>query len=293
LELWAELLSIVAPVYICAGLGYVWVRSGRSFPTRDVTELIMLVGAPCLAFSRLIEVHVSIEAMAQMFAATVAALAAFLVIGLVVLRVARLPLRTYLPPLTFGNTGNMGLPVCLLAFGEAGLALGVCYYAVTASAMFSVGVAVSSGRLSLRELARTPLILAVALAIVVIVAGVHVPDWIRNTTGLLGDIAIPLMQITLGVSLAGLRPRGLGRSSALGAFRILMGLGVGFALAELLALEGIVRSVFIIDCAMPAAVFNYLLAERYGQRPEEVASVVMLSTLIAFGSLPLILALVL
>jgi predicted permease len=293
LELWVELFSIVSPVYICAGLGFAWVRSGRSFPTQEVTELIMLVGAPCLAFSKLVALEVSVGAMAQMFAATLAALVTFLVLGVLVLWIARLPFRPYLGALVFGNTGNMGLPVCLFAFGEPGLALGVCYYAATAAGQFSVGVVVSSGRLSLRELARTPLILAVALAIAVIAAGVRVPAWLQNTTGILGDLTIPLMQITLGVSLAGLRPRGLGRSFGLGSARILMGLAVGLVLAELLALEGIVRGVFIVDCAMPAAVFNYLIAQRYDQRPDEVASVVMISTLLSFGSLPLILALAL
>jgi predicted permease len=292
-ELWIELFAIVSPVYICAGLGFAWVRSGRSFPTREVTELIMLVGAPCLAFSKLVSLQVSVEAMAQMFGATFAALVTFLVLSLLVLRVFRLPVRPYLGSLVFGNAGNMGLPVCLLAFGEAGLALAVCFYAANASVMFSGGVVISSGRLSLRELARTPLILAVAIAIAVVAAGVRVPEWLQNTTDLLGDFTIPLMQIALGVSLAELRPSSLGRSLGLGSFRIAMGLGVGLALVELMSLEGLVRSVVIVECAMPAAVFNYLIAQRYAQRPDEVASVVMVSTLLAFGSLPLILALAL
>ena len=289
--LWIELFAVVLPVYICAGLGFVWVRSGRSFPTREITELIMLVGAPCLAFSKLVSLQVSVEAMAQMFGAVFAALGTFLALSLLVLRVFGLPIRPYLGPLMFGNAGNMGLPVCYLAFGEAGLALAVCFYAANASVMFSGGVVIASGRLSWRELARTPLILAVVLAIAVVATGVRVPDWLQNTTDLLGDFTIPLMQIALGVSLAGLRPRGLGRSLGLGAFRIVMGLAVGLTLAELMSLEGLVRSVVIVECAMPAAVFNYLIAQRYEQRPEEVASVVMVSTLLAFGTLPLILAL--
>ena len=293
MNLLVELFSIVAPLYVCAGIGFGWVKSGRVFPTSQITELIMGIGAPCLVFSRLVELSVPAEAMARLFGAALLAVGACLALGALALRLARLPLSAFLPAVTFGNTGNMGLPVALFAFGEPGLALAVCYFAATASCQFSIGVAISSGRLSLRELSRTPLILAVALAAIVIATRVSVPEWIARTTGILGDFTIPLMQITLGASLATLRARGLSRSLALGALRMGMGLSVGFALAELLALEGIARSVLIVNGAMPAAVFNYLIAQRYGRRPEEVASVVMLSTLLAFGTLPLLLALVL
>ena len=69
-----------------------------------------------------------------------------------------------------------------------------------------------------------------------------------------------------------------------------MGVAVGIGLAELFRFEGIIRGVVILECAMPAAVFNYLFAERYGRAPDQIASVVVVSTLIAILVLPVLLA---
>lgn len=288
----AELGAIVAPVYLTVGLGFAWVRMGQPFPRDAIARLIMQIGAPCLAFSHLVATRVSPEAMASMLGATLTALLSFLLVGAAILRALRLPLAPYLGSLSFGNTGNMGMPICLLAFGEEGLSLAVCFFAATAAAHFSIGILISSGRIGAGDLLRTPLLLAVLAAAAVIALGLPVPGWFLRTTTLLGDSAIPLMQLALGASLATLHVQGLGRPAALGALRLGLGVAVGFGLASLLGLEGIARGVFILDCAMPPAVLNYLLAERYGQRPEEVASLVMSSTLLAFGTLPVLLAVV-
>jgi predicted permease len=284
-----DLFAIIAPVFLCTALGWGWVRAGRAYDRELVTILIADIGAPCLVFSRLVALEVEGEAMTQMAVATVISVASFAVIGIVILRMMRLSLNTYLCPLVFGNQGNMGLPVCLFAFGEQGLALAIAYFSVTATLQFTAGIAIWSGRLSLRELARTPLIYAAILAVVVLVSGAKVPEWIWNTADILGGFAIPLMLVTLGASLAELRVVRIGRSVLLAACRLLLGFGVGVALAALFEMQGVARGVLILQCSMPAAVFNYLFAQRYARAPEEVASIVVLSTLMAFALLPLLL----
>jgi len=284
-----DLFAIIAPVFLCTALGWGWVRAGRTYDRELITILITDIGAPCLVFSRLVAMEVELEAMSKMAMAAGLAVASFAVVSIAILRLARLPLNTFLCPLIFGNQGNMGLPVCLFAFGEEGLALAIAYFSVTATLQFTAGISIWSGRLSLRELARTPLIYAVALAVAVLSSGVTVPAWIWNTTEILGGFAIPLMLVTLGVSLAELQVARIGRSVALAFCRLGIGFGVGVALAALLELSGVARGVLVLQCSMPAAVFNYLFAQRYARAPEEVASIVVLSTLLAFAGLPLLL----
>jgi hypothetical protein len=187
----------------------------------------------------------------------------------------------------------MGLPVCLFAFGSEGLALGACFFATTAIAHFTVGQWLWSGRVSLTLIFRTPLAYAACAASWVLTAGLTVPDWVLETTRLLGSFTIPLMQFTLGVSLARFASGRLSRGLSLTALRLGMGLLVGVGLSMLLDLRGVMRGVFILDCAMPVAVFNYMLAERYQRDPVDVAGLVVLSTLVSLVSLPLILASVL
>jgi hypothetical protein len=285
-----ELLSIVLPVYVCAGLGYSWVRAGRRYDTALITDLITNVGAPCLVFSSLVGIEVEGSAMLQMAGATLLALASFAAIASAILRLAGLPLTSFLAPMTFPNAGNMGLPICLFAFGDEGLALAVCFFATTALTHFTLGQWIWSGRVSATQLLRTPLAYSVALAAVVVASGVSVPEWTLRATTLLGGFTIPLMQFTLGVSLAELQVARIPRSLALAFLRLGMGAAVGVGLAWLLGVEGAMRGVLILQCSMPVAVFNYLLAERHGRTPADVASVVILSTIASFVTLPLLLA---
>jgi predicted permease len=285
-----ELLSIVAPIYITVGLGYGWARSGRRYDTELITELIMTVGAPCLVFSSLVRLEMAPSALAEMAGATLVALACFAAVAGLILRIARLPLTSFVAPMAFANTGNMGLPVCLFAFGQEGLALGVCVYATCAISQYTLGLWLWSGEVSLRQLARTPLAYGALFSVLAVASGVSVPEWIQQTTTLLGDFTIPLMQFTLGVTLGRLRLGRAPRIFALSGLRIGMGFALGIALSGLLGFEGVTRGVFILQCSMPVAVLNYLLAEKYNRSPADVASLVLLSTLMSLVALPLILA---
>jgi hypothetical protein len=206
------------------------------------------------------------------------------------LRVTGQSTATFLAPLTFGNTGNMGIPICYFAFGEAGLALAVCFFAVTAFLQFTVGHLMWSGALSLRELTRMPLVWASVLAMGVVATGVEVPEVVLRTTRLMGAFTIPIMQFTLGVSLARLELTRVGANAVLAASKIGLGAAVGFAVAWLLGLEGVTAGVVVLDCAMPVAVFNYMFASRFDRSPSDVASVIVLSTLLSLATIPLLLS---
>ena len=287
------LVAALAPIFVCAGLGFGWSRSGRGYDTDLVTSLIFNFGTPCLVFSTLTGLDISLAGFARMAGAAALALVCFSVIGALVLRAARLPFHTYLPALTFGNSGNMGLSVCLFAFGEPGLALAIAYFSVGSISNFTFGLWMSSGSMSPLALARTPMIYAVAISVVVMSVGIEVPAWLANTTRLIGGLTIPLMLITLGVTLAGLRVTAMWRTVALSVLRLAMGFSVGYGLAGALGFDGVARGVLIVQCAMPVAVFNFLFAQRYDRTPSEVAGMVLVSTLIAFVMLPFVLALLL
>ena len=286
----AELLSIVAPVYLCIGVGFVWRRLGRPVDNNLLADLIMNVGAPCLIFSNLVGQDVDAGSVGMLVLAALLAHASFAVVGLFALKLLRIPTRTFLAPIIFPNTGNMGLPILLYAFGEEGLALGVVFFTISATTNFTIGLGLWSGHSSLRQLYRTPLVYGTLFAIAAVWLDLPVPSWLMRTTGSLGNITIPLMQFALGVSLAELKLKSLTRTPIVAVLRFAIGLGVGVGLAAALGLEGTVRGVFIIDCAMPVAVINYLFAARYNRSPQEVASVVVLSTTLTFVTLPLLLA---
>ena len=288
-----QLLSIIAPVFFGVVFGYVWARLDKPFDSEFVTSLVFNLGTPLLVFSTLTKLNTDPEAFKDLALVMVVALVSFYVISVIILKLARLNHKTYLSAVMIPNSGNIGLSLCFLAFGEPGLAFGIIVYTIVSLTQFTVGVAISSGTFSPRELYKNPLIYAVLAALLVMLTKYQLPDWIVSTTYIYGQFAIPLMLIMLGVSLAKLKITSFPRSFALSLVRFAMGLSVGLLVSNLFGLEGVVRGVVVLQCAMPAAVFNYALAMRYKNSPEEVAGLVVTSTLFAFVTLPFLLAFVL
>jgi len=285
----ADIFSIVAPVLICAAIGYVWARLGREYDVSLITLLITNVGAPCLVFHSLANLTVSVSAIGTMMLASVLAIVSCAVIGALGLRLAGLRIKTFLPAVIFPNTGNMGLPLCFLAFGEQGLGLAVGVFVVHAVAMFTVGATLTSGDMSLRAVVRMPLLYSVIVAVVFLCLDSQPPVWVNNVTNLLAGMTIPLMLITLGVSLARLQVRRIGPSIGVALVRLCLGFAMGTVLSYALGLQEVMRGVLIIELAMPVAVFTYLFAQRYNEAPEEIAGAVIISTVLSFVMLPTLL----
>lgn len=288
-----ELFAVIAPILICAGLGYGWARWGIDYPVDFVTRIVMNIGAPCLIIASFSRADIEIGKMAEMAAATVVILLIMLLIGVVLIRLMKLQIGTFLPSLLFPNIGNMGLPLCLFAFGETGLALGLTVFLVIFTLQMSLGIALVAGRGNMFGLLKQPVLWATAVALLLVVTGYELPAWLDNTTGLLGGLTIPLMLITLGVSLAQLKVAEWKHSLLFSLLRVLGGFALAVLVAGLFGLQDTDRGVLILQSSMPVAVFNYLLALRYQRDPGEVAGMVVLSTLLAFLLLPIIVSYVL
>jgi predicted permease len=187
----------------------------------------------------------------------------------------------------------MGLPLCLFAFGDDGLALGLTIFLVIFTLQMSLGIVMVAGRGNLRGLVRQPVLWATAIAVLLVSTGSSLPAWLDNTTSILGGATIPLMLITLGVSLAELKVAEWKNSVLFSLVRVLGGFGLAVLVAGLFGLDGVERGVLILQSSMPVAVFNYLLALRFEREPGEVAGMVVLSTLLAFVLLPFIVSFVL
>jgi len=288
-----QLFAVIAPIIICAGLGYGWARKGIDYPVEFVTRLVMNIGAPCLILASFNKAGIDIGKMAEVSAATAVILLIMMVLGFGLIRLMRLKVSTFLPSLLFPNIGNMGLPLCLFAFGETGLALGLTVFLLIFTLQMSLGIALAAGSANLGGLIKQPVLWATGVAVLLVVTGRSLPVWLDNTTSILGGATIPLMLITLGVSLAQLRVAEWKHSLLFSLVRVLGGFGLAVAVAGLFGLEGVDRGVLILQSSMPVAVFNYLLALRYQREPGEVAGMVVLSTLLAFALLPLIVSYVL
>ena len=288
-----QLFSIIAPVFFIAAAGFAWARLGYEYNTAIITRLLTNLTTPCLVFSRMTGLDFPLSQFGEIAFITLAATLVWATVGYVSLSATGIPRDSGLPPILFPNCGNMGLAICLFAFGDEGLGMGLCFFVTTATLQFTISPWLASGHFSLVAMLREPIIYATLLAVAVMALKLEVPVWLSNTTTLLGNVSIPMMLITLGVSLAGYGITNFRNSLIVSILRLGVGFGSGMLLVWLFDIDGMMRGVVLVMCSMPAAVFNYLFAQRYGKNGEEVAGTVILSTAMAFVLLPFLMMFVL
>ncbi len=285
-----QVAQIVAPVFLLAAIGYGWTRAGWNYDVEFVTRLAMTLSIPCLIFMALVRSEVDPAVLRDTVLATVAAYVLVGVLVWAIVALARLDIRTFWAPVTFGNTGNLGLPVALFAFGQAGFDFAVVIFAVMAILSFTFGIWVVTGGGSPAQAFREPLVLATLLGSAFLLMGWSVPAWTAATLDLTGQIAIPLMLITLGVAISRLQPRALGRAVWLSLVKLVVCTGTGFGVGLWFDLPPLARAVLTLQLATPVAVTSYMLAAKYEADADQVAGLVVVSTLVCVIAIPVLLA---
>lgn len=287
--MYAQLVPIIAPVLLCTLVGVGWALLRLPMDREFMTRLIMNVGTPCLILQGIAGLPAGDDGFLRMVLLGAVVHAGCGLIGFLATRLLGGPERSYVPIVIFGNSTNMGLPLCLFAFGQEGLGLGVGYVLVGSVGQFVLGPLVQ-GRVSpWRTLAQTPVIYAALLGVALLLTGTRLPLWAANTAGLLGGLAIPLMLLALGQALATLDVSNLRVATALAAGRLGCGFLLALGLVTLLDLDGTLRGVLLIQSSMPVAVFSYLFAARYERHPEDAAGAILVSTVASFLTLPALL----
>lgn len=260
---------------------------------RAATALNMDVFVPALVFSALASKDVDLGAYGLL---AVAGVVLVLGSGLVAWPIARLSgisVRTFVPPMMFVNSGNMGIPLLVLAFGEQAMPAAVVLFLIENVLHFSVGTRMLDRRADILGVLRTPVMLACIAGLAVNLSGVALSELITRPVDMLGQVSIPLMLFTLGVRLVDVNLADW-RVGLLGAFvRPIIGALLAWAIALVLALPPEQASILIVFAALPPAVLNAIFAERYDQEPERVASIVLLGNAAALITLPAVLLLVL
>lgn len=284
-----QVAATVAPVFLLALVGMAWRRAGWAYDVTFVTRLSMTFSVPCLIFMAMVRTHVEPSLLRD---TVIAALASYVLIGLLVwglVRVLRLDMASFWAPLTFGNTGNIGLPIALFAFGQPGFDLAVVIFAVMAIVSFTFGVWVVAGGGNPVTAVREPLVWGTVAGAIFLGLGWSVPAWVARSLDLAGQIAIPMMLLTLGVAIAGLRPKAIGRAVWLSIAKFVLCVGIALAVGLLLGLPRQALGVLLLQIASPVPVTAYMLAVKYGAGPDAVAGLVVVSTALSVVVLPLLL----
>ncbi len=284
-----NVLEIVAPVFFLAAVGYIWVKFGFEYRVEFVTQFATTLAVPCLVFTALMKTEFQPYYFSNLLLAAIIGYSILGIIALIFVKIFNLGVRTYLMPLISGNTGNLGLPLCLFAFGDAGFGYAIIVFAVTSILAFTFGIWVVSGGGSPKQILKEPLVASTIFGLIFMWQGWETPTFLTNSLELIGQMAIPLMLITLGVAVARLKISDVKKSFFISGCKIFFGIVAAVLASLLFDLPEEAISVLIIQLSMPIAVTSYLLAEKYGADANAVAGLVVVSTLITVAISPILL----
>lgn len=285
-------LAPVIPVFLLIGAGFVFAH-WKKINLTSVTEIIVYLGTPSLVCSSL--------AGKPLFANDIAVLSAgilliFAIVGFFIrlyFFVSGFSSRGFALPTLFMNAGNMGIPLALFAFGQAGLQRATLMFVIITFLQYSLGIYILNGHGNWTEIFRLPLIYAALAGLSVNLAQISLPEVLLRPIIMLGQATIPIMLISLGYRLHEVESLQWGH--ALGG--ALVRIGGGFAAANLavhlIGAEGVNRQVLLLYGALPAAVVNFVLTEKYRQDPALAASIVVISTFISIFTIPIVFWLIL
>lgn len=284
-----RILGIILPIFAIALIGFFYTRATKP-NLSGANRLSVDLALPALIFTSL---SAKDFAFGQSGLLLVASTLLIFVSGLLawpLARIAGADKKGFLPCVMFGNVGPIGIPLTVLAFGEDGLVPAVLLLVLSNILHFTVGVWIMSGKADLKSVLLSPLVWATLLGLAFSAFRFQLPEWIDVTLTMIGNILIPMMLLSLGARLAEAEATQW-RAGIVGAIATpIVRLIVAAILLQFLPLSDLQRGAFVLFAALPPAVFNYLLADRFGREPERVASIVMAGHLASAVVLPLALA---
>ncbi|MBT89325.1 MAG: hypothetical protein CMN79_02375 [Spirochaetales bacterium] len=288
MELWLRVFEVILPVMLVVLTGYLFGRITK-VNLKSINLFIMYISTPCLIFASLTEGRVTFNDTSTIVLVGSILVLISILLSFSIIKATKRDLSVYLNPIVFPNTANLGLPIVLFAFGGRAFDYAIMFTTVIFFLQCTIGIFVINGATKIKEVLKSPLVYAVILPILLNKTGIEIDTGINSSIKLLGTTCIPLMMFSLGHKLSETKILDFKEDLAVGALRITLGVVLSLSICKLLNIDNFLAQVMIVQYSMPAAVFNFILADRYNKSPEKVASIVFASTIISIPVIPIIL----
>lgn len=298
-QLAAVFLDVLVPVFILVGLGY-WAGPRLGLEARTLSRYAYYILTPVFVFSVLSRTQIELELAGRMIGFISAVYAGSIILAFLIARVTRRSAEmtaAYVMIAAFGNVGNFGLPIVQFATGPASLGPATVYFLANLVTAFVVCIAAANARRGFNlamvgQVFKTPALWALPPALLINVLGIELPKVITRPLGLLEGALIPTMLIVLGAQLAAAGIPRINRDMlTAGGIRLLSGPLFGFALIGVFGLNGLERSVGLLQASMPTAVLVSIIAMENDLLPEFVTATVLFSNIVSIFTLAFVLIL--
>ena len=291
MEIYIKLFEVLFPVFFVVGIGYYLGKNNPKIDTSFITSFAANIGTPGMIIYSITSTNISFDIFKDYFWYYFIAMTFFALIGVVFLFFLKTKdIIRELPPFIMPNTGNMGLPICLFAYGSQGLGVSASISALIILAHFTLGIFLADRKFNINVILKNPPFYAIIISVIILYFKVEVPLFIENTTFLLMYATIFLILMSLGISLTRFKVFSFKKALISSIGRVILGPLVGFLLIRYFNLEGFAAGVLLIQCSMPSAVLNYLVASIYSPKKivDSVASTIVVSTVMSFITVPIV-----
>ena len=290
MHIYIKLFDVLFPVFLVIGIGYWYGRKDPKFDTKFISNFAGQIGIPCAIFYFLTSSNIEFELFLRFSYYFTLYVVIFTIIGILVLKILNKDIYRLLPPLILPNTGNMGMPICLFAYGKTGIAIATATTAMILVFHFSIGILLASRKFSIKPLINCVPVYALFISLFFVYFKIPAPKFLENATFLIGYSSIFLVLMSLGVALSKLKVFSFRETFIYSFVRVIIGPSVGLIFVKIFNISGVEAGVMFIQASMPSAILTYLVAKIYSPKKisDSIASTVALSTLLSFITIPVV-----
>ena len=290
MELYFKLFEVLSPVFFIVGIGYFLGKKKSDIDTTFITNYSANFGAPALFIFAITSSGVTYSVFSEYFFYSVIALICFAITGVIFLFFMKKDISRELPPFFLPNTGNMGIPICLFAYGSLGMGVAAAISSLVVLLHFTVNIFLASKKFDIKIILKSPSTYAVIIAVAFLYYDLEMPKFVLNAVMLLGYTMIVLILMSLGVSLTQMKVFSIRSSLISSVGRVIAGPIVGFILIKIFNLSGYAAGVLLIQSSMPSAILTYLIASMYSPKEivDNISSMIVVSTLMSLITIPII-----
>lgn len=293
-------LSVILPIMAVFASGFTLQRI-RPLDVRSLSAVSLYILSPALVFVSLYEAEFDsgyIVILVYMFVLFYV----MVILNKILAKVFKWKQKTESASILatgFMNSGNYGLPVVLFSLGNAALPYAIFIMVIQSLQNNFFGIYYASRSTSgmsraLKNIMKMPTTYAAILAFIFHYFNTNVPDAIFSTLSMVGDAAIPVMMIMLGMQLGSIVGLKLDWQVVISGVTLKMIIAplVAFLFVLVIDVDPLIAAVLIIISAMPTAATTTMYAIEFDTEPDLVSSITFISTLISIVTLSVLLNIV-
>ena len=289
MSIYLKLFEVLFPVFFIVGIGFLLGKKNPNFDTSFITTYAGNFGTPALVIFALTAGGVTFDVFKEFFFYALILLSSFGIIGLIFLTLMKKDYIRELPTFFLPNTGNMGIPICLFAYGEMGMGIAAAISSLVVLLHFTLNIFLAKRAFDFQTIFRSPAFYAIIVTVLFLYFEQPFPQFIINTVMLLAYGMIVMILMSLGVALTQMKVFSFKDAIITSTGRVILGPIIGFILIKIFGLSGVSAGVVLIQSSMPSAILCYLVASMHSPKEivDNISSTIVVSTIMSLATIPI------